>query len=40
VIKGRNIGQSTGFYSGIFYILNFQKKEKSKQTTNVSTEKN
>jgi hypothetical protein len=40
VIKGRNIGQSTGFYSGIFYILNFQKKEKNKQTTNVSTEKN
>lgn len=40
VIKGRNIGQSTGFYSGIFYILNFQKKEKNKQTTNVLTEKN
>jgi hypothetical protein len=40
VIKGRNIGQSTGFYSGLFYILNFQKKEKNKQTTNVSTEKN
>jgi hypothetical protein len=40
VIKGRNIGQSTGFYSGIFYILNFQKKDKNKQSTNVSTEKN
>jgi hypothetical protein len=40
VIKGRNIGQSTGFYSGLFYILNFQKKEKNIQTTNVSTEKN
>jgi len=40
VIKGRNIGQSTGFYSGIFYILNLQTKEKKKQTTNVSTEKN
>jgi hypothetical protein len=40
VIKGRNIGQSTGFYSGIFYILNFQKKEKNKQSTNVSIEKN
>ena len=39
VIKGRNIGQSTGFYSGIFYILNFQKKEKNKPSTNVSTEK-
>jgi hypothetical protein len=39
VIKGRNIGQSTGFYSGLFYILNFQKKEKPKQTTNISTEK-
>ena len=39
VIKGRNVGQSTGFYSGVFYILNFQKKEKPKQTTNISTEK-
>jgi hypothetical protein len=40
VIKGRNMGQSTGFYSGLFYILNFQKKEKNNQMTNVSTEKN
>jgi hypothetical protein len=40
VIKGRNIGQSTGFYSGIFYILNFQKREKSKPMTDASTEKN
>lgn len=40
VIKGRNMGQSTGFYSGLFYILNFQKKEKNNQMTNASTEKN
>lgn len=40
VIKGRNMGQSTGFYSGLFYILNFQKKEKNNQMTNTSTEKN
>jgi hypothetical protein len=40
VIKGRNVGQSTGFYSGIFYILNFQKREKSKPTTDASAEKN
>ncbi len=40
VIKGRNVGQSTGFYSGVFYILNFQKKEKSKPMPEASTEKN
>ena len=40
VIKGRNMVQSTGFYSGLFYILNFQKKEKNNQMTNASTEKN
>lgn len=40
VIKGRNMGQSTGFYSGLFYILNFQKKEKNNQMINASTEKN
>jgi hypothetical protein len=40
VIKGRNVGQSTGFYSGVFYILNFQKKEKSKPMPDASTEKN
>lgn len=39
VIKGRNVGQSTGFYSGIFYILNFQKREKNKPMTDASTEK-
>jgi hypothetical protein len=40
VIKGRNVGQSTGFYSGLFYILNFQKREKSKPMTDASAEKN
>lgn len=40
VIKGRNMGQSTGFYSGLFYILNFQKKEKNNQMTDASTKKN
>jgi hypothetical protein len=40
VINGRNVGQSTGFYSGVFYILNFQKREKSIQKNNASTEKN
>lgn len=39
VIKGRNMGQSTSAYSGIFYILNFQKKEKSNQMTDDTTEK-
>lgn len=40
VIKGRNMGQSSGFYSGIFYILNFQKKEKNIQVKNDTNEKN
>ena len=28
VIAGRNVGQSTGFYGGFFYVLDFSKKEK------------
>ena len=40
VIKGRNMGQSSSFYSGIFYILNFQKKEKNIQVKNDTNEKN
>jgi hypothetical protein len=28
VIKGRNVGQSTGIYAGLFYILNLQRKQK------------
>ena len=31
VIKGRNVGQSTNYYGGLFYILNFSKKEKNKK---------
>ena len=30
VIAGRNVGQSTGFYGGLFYILDFSKKIKKK----------
>jgi hypothetical protein len=28
VIAGRNVGQSTGFYGGFFYVLDFSKKQK------------
>lgn len=41
VIAGRNVGQSTGFYGGFFYILDFSKKnEKKKTNDNSSTQKN
>lgn len=41
VIAGRNVGQSTGFYGGVFYILDFSKKnEKKKTNDNSSTQKN
>ena len=41
VIEGRNVGQSTGYYGGLFYILDFSKKIKKKPTTaNSSTQKN
>lgn len=40
MIKGRNMGQSSGFYSGIFYILNFQKKEKNMEVKSETNEKN
>ncbi len=29
-VAGRNVGQSTGFNAGIFYVLDFSKKEKPK----------
>ncbi len=32
-ISGRNMGQATTFYGGIFYILDFNKKESTKSTT-------
>ncbi len=41
VIAGRNVGQSTGFYGGFFYILDFsKKKEKKTAADNSSTQKN
>lgn len=41
VIAGRNVGQSTGFYGGFFYILDFSKKKEKKTTAdNSSTQKN
>ncbi|MBI1780399.1 MAG: hypothetical protein HYR66_03400 [Sphingobacteriales bacterium] len=35
-VAGRNVGQSTGIYGGVFYILNFNKKKK---TTEQSSDK-
>jgi hypothetical protein len=32
-VAGRNVGQSTGFGGGIFYILDFSKKEKTSANT-------
>jgi hypothetical protein len=32
-VAGRNIGQSTGFGGGVFYILDFSKKEKTSANT-------
>jgi hypothetical protein len=29
-IAGRNVGQSTSVYGGVFYIIDFSKKEKTK----------
>jgi hypothetical protein len=41
VINGRNVGQSTGYYGGFFYILDFAKKKKTESaSTNVSTQQN
>ncbi len=37
VIDGRNVGQSTGYYGGLFYILNFSKKAKTKTVANSSS---
>ena len=40
VIQGRNVGQSTAYYGGLFYILDFSKKvKKKKESSNSSTEK-
>ena len=32
-VAGRNVGQSTGFYVGAFYVLGFGKHEKTSQAT-------
>ena len=32
-IAGRNVGQSTGYSAGVFYILDFTKKKKTKKET-------
>jgi hypothetical protein len=40
VIAGRNMGQSTGFYGGFFYILDFSKKKEKKATSNNSSSQN
>lgn len=40
VIAGRNIGQSTGFYGGFFYILDFSKKKEKKNASNDSSSQN
>lgn len=31
-VAGRNVGQSTGFNAGVFYIIDFSKKDKTKTT--------
>ena len=33
-IAGRNVGQSSGYSAGVFYILDFTKKKKAKKTDN------
>jgi len=30
-MAGRNVGQSTGFNAGVFYIMDFGKKKKEKK---------
>lgn len=40
VIKGRNVGQSTNYYGGLFYILNFSKKLKNKPSQDQTNSKN
>jgi hypothetical protein len=40
VIAGRNVGQSTGFYGGFFYILDFSKKKEKKNASNNSSSQN
>ncbi|MEI7628423.1 MAG: hypothetical protein WCJ80_09285 [Bacteroidota bacterium] len=40
VIAGRNVGQSTGFYGGFFYILDFSKKKEKKTTSDNSSTQN
>ena len=37
VIEGRNVGQSTGYYGGFFYILDFTKKNKKKSDSKTTS---
>jgi hypothetical protein len=38
-VAGRNVGQSTGFNAGVFYILDFSKKKKKEKKADDKTEK-
>jgi hypothetical protein len=29
IVSGRNVGQSTGFNAGVFYVIDFSKKKKT-----------
>jgi len=40
VIEGRNVGQSTGYYGGFFYILDFTKKNKKKSESKTTSTQN
>lgn len=37
-LAGRNVGQSSGFNAGVFYIFDFSKKKKSKKTDKKTTD--
>jgi hypothetical protein len=38
-VAGRNVGQSTGFNAGVFYILDFSKKKKTEKKADTKSEK-
>jgi hypothetical protein len=37
-VAGRNVGQSTGFNAGVFYIFDFSKKKKTEKKANNNTD--
>ena len=37
-VAGRNVGQSSGFNAGVFYIFDFTKKKKAEKKTDTKTE--